>query len=272
MRARNLTLTGIGLPVRAELRLKSLLEVINSKTTDRWSFVEHADAHVAICDPASALSSVTMRRGASGATRFFSLVEDVSLAAAGTSVIRDPIRASDLIELLESCPQRMRRGSSPSPAGWMNSCGASGCMEKRRGCCPSFRPTPLSSCGAGPTSAASSTRRIICEWRRASCARKRLVSGLRHTRVPTAESEPVAPCLPRTDLPGGMIWPPVEGRLILHEATMHLPSLRQEADGEWRSVGAKGWWIQSHRASGVSQSLRRSECDARVGACADSGA
>lgn len=100
MRARNLTLTSIGLPVRAELRLKSLLEVINSKTTDRWSFVEQADAHVAICDPASALSSVTMRRGASGATRFFSLVEDVSLAAAGTSVIRDPIRASDLIELL----------------------------------------------------------------------------------------------------------------------------------------------------------------------------
>jgi hypothetical protein len=100
MRARNLTLTGIGLPVRAELRLKSLLEVINSKTTDRWSYVEQGDAHVAICDPASALSAVTMRRGASGPTRFFSLVEDASLAAVGTGVIRDPIRASDLIELL----------------------------------------------------------------------------------------------------------------------------------------------------------------------------
>lgn len=100
MKARNLTLTSIGLPVRAELRLKSLLEVVSSKTTDQWSFVEQGDAHVAICDPVSALSSVTMKRGASGATRFFSLVEDASLAAVGTSVIRDPIRASDLIELL----------------------------------------------------------------------------------------------------------------------------------------------------------------------------
>jgi len=98
MRARNLTLTSIGLPVRAELRLKSLLEVVNARTSDRWSFVEQADAHVAICDPVSALSSVTMKRSA--ATRFISLVEDVSNAAAGTSVIRDPIRASDLIELL----------------------------------------------------------------------------------------------------------------------------------------------------------------------------
>ena len=69
MRARNLTLTSIGLPVRAELRLKSLLEVVSSKTTDHWAFVEQGDAHVAICDPASALSSVTMKRAASGATR-----------------------------------------------------------------------------------------------------------------------------------------------------------------------------------------------------------
>lgn len=100
MSARDLTLTSIGLPVRAELRLKSLLEVVNSKTADRWSFIEQGDAHVAICDPASALSSVTLKRSAGSATRFFSLVEDVSRAAAGTSVIRDPIRASDLIELL----------------------------------------------------------------------------------------------------------------------------------------------------------------------------
>lgn len=100
MRARPLTLTGIGLSARAELRLKSLLEIVNSKTTDRWSFIEHGDAHVALCDPTSPLCTVVMKRSAGGATRFISLVEDVSLAAAGTSVIRDPIRAAELIELL----------------------------------------------------------------------------------------------------------------------------------------------------------------------------
>jgi hypothetical protein len=98
MGVRNLTLTSVGLSLRAELRLKSLLEVVNARTTDHWSFVEQGDAHVAICDPDSALSSVTMKRSA--ATRFISLVEDVSHVTAGTSVIRDPIRASDLIELL----------------------------------------------------------------------------------------------------------------------------------------------------------------------------
>ncbi|MFC4315000.1 hypothetical protein ACFPN2_38435 [Steroidobacter flavus] len=100
MSARHLTVTCLGLSLRTELRLKSMLEVVNARTTDRWSFTERGDAHVAICDPASALSSVTQKRSSNGATRFFSLVEDVALAASGTSVIRDPIRASDLIELL----------------------------------------------------------------------------------------------------------------------------------------------------------------------------
>lgn len=100
MNARQLTVTCLGVPLRTELRLKSMLEVVNAKTTDRWSFTEQDDAHVAICDPTSALSSVTRKRSSHGATRFFSLVEDAALAAAGTSVIRDPIRASDLIELL----------------------------------------------------------------------------------------------------------------------------------------------------------------------------
>lgn len=100
MSTRHLTVTCLGVPLRAQLRLKSMLEVVNAKTTDRWSFTDQGDAHVAICDPASALSSVTRKRSSYGATRFFSLVEDVAHAAAGTSVIRDPIRASDLIELL----------------------------------------------------------------------------------------------------------------------------------------------------------------------------
>lgn len=45
--------------------------------------------------------------------------------------------------------------------------------------------------------------------------------------------------------PGGMSWPPVEGRLILHEATLQVPLLRQDANGDWSSVSANGWMIQS---------------------------
>lgn len=100
MSARQLTVTCLGLPLRTELRLKSLLQVISSRTTDRWSYIDQGDAHVAICDPDSALSSVTSKRASSSATRFFSLVEDAELAAAGTSILRDPIRPSELIQLL----------------------------------------------------------------------------------------------------------------------------------------------------------------------------
>lgn len=72
------------------------------------------------------------------------------------------------------------------------------------------------------------------------------LGGLRHTRMPdSGATSASSPVLPRADLPGGMIWPPVEGRLILHEATMKSPSLRQEANGDWCSVDVPGWWIQS---------------------------
>jgi len=72
------------------------------------------------------------------------------------------------------------------------------------------------------------------------------LTGLHHTRLPVAdETLPAAPILPRPDLPSGRIWPPVEGRLILHEATLQAPSLRQEANGDWCSVDANGWRIQS---------------------------
>jgi signal recognition particle receptor subunit beta len=67
------------------------------------------------------------------------------------------------------------------------------------------------------------------------------VDGLKHTRLILEQ----APSLPRSDLPGGMIWPPVEGRLILHEATANTPILHQDADGSWRSSGSPGWLIHS---------------------------
>jgi hypothetical protein len=92
--------TTIGLPLRAELRLRSLLHVVNAKTVDQWSFAEQGGAHVAICDPASALSTLTIKRAQDRVTRFVSLAADESHAAEGTSFIRDPIHPADLIELL----------------------------------------------------------------------------------------------------------------------------------------------------------------------------
>lgn len=64
---------------------------------------------------------------------------------------------------------------------------------------------------------------------------------LKHTRLILEQ----VPSLPRSDLPGGMIWPPVEGRLMLHEATANKPTLHRDPDGGWRSSGSPGWLIHS---------------------------
>jgi signal recognition particle receptor subunit beta len=48
------------------------------------------------------------------------------------------------------------------------------------------------------------------------------------------------PRLPSSDLPSGMIWPPVGGRLILNEMADRPPAIRLMSDGAWR--GQLGEW------------------------------
>lgn len=72
---RRLTVTTIGVPLRAELRLKSLLTVMRSRTLDEWSFTEEGPVDLAICDPASALTRLAVKRAATdGPRRVVSLI------------------------------------------------------------------------------------------------------------------------------------------------------------------------------------------------------
>lgn len=50
----------------------------------------------------------------------------------------------------------------------------------------------------------------------------------------------VEPWVPTGDLPSGMIWPPVNGRLVLHRATSAPVRLRRQVNGDW--VGTAGDW------------------------------
>ncbi len=54
-----------------------------------------------------------------------------------------------------------------------------------------------------------------------------------------------APALPHEHLPGGMIWPPVEGRMTLHEIANDQFELKQRPNGDWCGVVGEKWLIQS---------------------------
>lgn len=103
MAARNLTLTSIGLPIRTELRLKSMLEVVKNMTVDNWTYSQDGDADLAICEPHSALTAVAIRRSQSeGSTRCALLVKDETVEAAQVPIIHDPVRPTEFLSLLNS--------------------------------------------------------------------------------------------------------------------------------------------------------------------------
>ena len=107
MAARNLTLTSIGLPIRTELRLKSMLEVVKNMTVDNWSYSEEGEADLAICEPHSALTAVAIKRAQSpGATRCALLVKDERMEAAPVPIIHDPVRPTEFLSLLNSISEQ----------------------------------------------------------------------------------------------------------------------------------------------------------------------
>jgi signal recognition particle receptor subunit beta len=64
--------------------------------------------------------------------------------------------------------------------------------------------------------------------------------------VPGTEAEPVF--VPNTMTPSGRIWPPVDGRALLHEVTsLGLEPVRNSS-GDWWAAGG-GWWVHSTSAA-----------------------
>ncbi len=108
MAARNLTLTSIGLPVRAELRLKSMLEVVKNMTVDNWSYSQGGDADLAICEPNSALTALALKRKQStGGTRCALLVKDDDAKTSSLPTIRDPVNPTEFLSLLNSISEQI---------------------------------------------------------------------------------------------------------------------------------------------------------------------
>lgn len=107
--SRLLKLTSVGLPIRKELLVKSFLLIVGARTIDRWSFCDGIDAHVAICDSASAMTTVVRKFWQEkGLPYCVDLVSDGEEAVGDpTYTLRDPIRVTELIELLNTISARL---------------------------------------------------------------------------------------------------------------------------------------------------------------------
>ncbi len=54
-----------------------------------------------------------------------------------------------------------------------------------------------------------------------------------------------APSAPTSDLPSGLIWPPVTGRLLMHEAAAAVGKVRADVSGDWNGTAGRNWIVQS---------------------------
>lgn len=74
-----------------------------------------------------------------------------------------------------------------------------------------------------------------------------VISAARRRNTTASRVYPPAatPALPTSTVASGSIWPPVEGRILLHEMSTLELSARRGADGHWRAGSAEGWNLHS---------------------------
>lgn len=85
-----------------------------------------------------------------------------------------------------------------------------------------------------------------------SAARAPLVEPAASAPVAVAEPEPAETASVRTPdahVPGGLIWPPVEGRVVLHEAGAIGLYATRGPNGDWWATAEKSWIAYSFRAA-----------------------
>lgn len=83
-------------------------------------------------------------------------------------------------------------------------------------------------------------QRLLAQLEQIPLARPKRVSGLL-----VANPNEAVPKLPDTRVPTGAIWPPVEGRMVLHEATMSGLVAHRAASGDWTAGLGSAWRLHS---------------------------
>lgn len=103
MTGQQLTLTTIGLSIRDEMRVKSMLQLVEGKTAATWTYVEEALADLAICEPDSLLARAVIKQATErGRPRCVSLVRQGTPVPEHTETVSSPLRVSDFISMLDA--------------------------------------------------------------------------------------------------------------------------------------------------------------------------
>ncbi len=98
-----MTLTVLGLSLRDETLVKSLLNVVGGNTSAEWRFVDELDADLALCDPQSSFARIALEKSAlSGRPYCVALLYGQDTASPLTRSIRAPLRVSEFVEMLDA--------------------------------------------------------------------------------------------------------------------------------------------------------------------------
>lgn len=65
------------------------------------------------------------------------------------------------------------------------------------------------------------------------------------TAAPSSYDPRLQPALPNAAIPSGLVWPPVSGRILLHELEVSQASLQRLSDGEWSGRAGDRWLLRS---------------------------
>lgn len=64
-----------------------------------------------------------------------------------------------------------------------------------------------------------------------------------------ATNDEQQPRTPDAAIPPGMVWPPVQGRVVVHEAARDAIHLQRDTDGAWHGVTSSGRWTMHSAAA-----------------------
>ncbi len=98
-----MTLTTLGLSLRDETLVKSLLNVIGGNTHAQWRFVDEIDADLALCDPDSPFARMALLKSQRfGRPCCVALLHGDASPSPLLHAIRAPLRVGELLEMLDA--------------------------------------------------------------------------------------------------------------------------------------------------------------------------
>ena len=112
-----MTVTSVGLSIRDEIMLRSLITLVADKSRQRWVYADSGDADLALCDPDSALATIAVKNcKVHGRPLCASVLHGDQMPTPTTRALRAPLRLKPLIEILDAAGSALEVGKTYLPS------------------------------------------------------------------------------------------------------------------------------------------------------------